>query len=111
MTKEAFLRKTFEKRMVDYNFKNIVRIELFLWDLEMFLQIQDILKYKIVLKGGAAVQFYLPISAQRTSVDIDMIFTGTKAEIEKMLSSITVKLKNNEECFEFYHRSPPVLWC
>ena len=30
----AFQRETFEARMLDYGFKNIGRMELFLWDLE-----------------------------------------------------------------------------
>ena len=51
----------------------VAMMELFLWDLELFLQIQKRLGEHIVLKGGAATQFYLPIEAQRTSVDILMI--------------------------------------
>lgn len=66
----AFKRETFLKRMHEYGFKNMGRMELFLWDLELFLQIQKILGDRIVLKGGAATQFYLPIEVQRTSVDI-----------------------------------------
>ena len=50
----------------------------FLWDLELFLHIQKILGDKIILKGGAATQFYLPRDAQRTSVDIDMLFLEQK---------------------------------
>ena len=101
-----FTRDSFEKRIATYGFKNIARIELFIWDLELFLQIQDILKERIVLKGGAAVQFYLPIEKQRTSVDIDMIFAGTKVEIEEVLSVISKKLKNNEGFFEFKEHKP-----
>jgi hypothetical protein len=67
--KACFLRETLESRMELYGLKNIVRMELFLWDLEMFLQIQDILKDRVVLKGGAAVQFYLPVEYQRRQED------------------------------------------
>jgi predicted nucleotidyltransferase component of viral defense system len=101
-----FTRDSFEKRIVSHGFKNIARIELFIWDLELFLQIQDILKERIVLKGGAAVQFYLPIEKQRTSVDIDMIFKGTKIEIEEVLSLISKKLNNNEGFFKFKEHKP-----
>ena len=62
---EAFTRETLTTRMNEYGFKNMGRLELFLWDLEMFLQIQNILGERIVLKGGAAVQFYLPMEVQR----------------------------------------------
>ena len=75
---EAFQRETFQKRMEEFGFKNMARMELFLWDLELFLHIQKILGDKIILKGGAATQFYLPRDAQRTSVDIDMLFFGNR---------------------------------
>ncbi len=84
----AFRRETLEERMQDYGFKNMGRMELFLWDLELFLQIQDRLGDRVVLKGGAATQFYLPKEAQRTSVDIDMLFAGTEAEIDEVLDQI-----------------------
>ena len=76
----AFQRETFQQRMDEFGFKNMARMELFLWDLELFLHIQKILGDKIVLKGGAATQFYLPRESQRTSVDIDMLFFGTEEE-------------------------------
>lgn len=103
---EGFEREAFEKRMNEHGFKNISRIELFLWDLELFQQIQNILKDRVVLKGGAAVQFYLPIEAQRTSVDIDMIFNGTKEEIEEVLSEITKILGGENNLFEFKQYVP-----
>ena len=58
-----FQRETLETRMQDYGFKNMGRMELFLWDLELFLQIQARLGDRVVLKGGAATQFYLPKEA------------------------------------------------
>ncbi len=64
--RKDFERETFAGRMEELGFKNMARMELFLWDLELFLQIQKILGDRIVLKGGAATQFYLPIKAQRT---------------------------------------------
>lgn len=85
--KKDFERDTFAERMEEYGFKNMARMELFLWDLELFLQIQKILGERIVLKGGAATQFYLPRDAQRTSVDIDMLFYGSYQEIEEVLST------------------------
>ncbi|MBC7766261.1 MAG: nucleotidyl transferase AbiEii/AbiGii toxin family protein [Hyphomonadaceae bacterium] len=104
--RENFSREEFENRMKIHGFKNIARLELFLWDLELFLQIQDILGERIVLKGGAAVQFYLPIKAQRTSVDIDMLFLGTKDEIDDVLDLITQKLKLDDNTFTFTLHQP-----
>lgn len=102
----CFLRETLENRMELYGLRNIVRMELFLWDLEIFLQIQQILKERVVLKGGAAVQFYLPIQYQRTSVDIDLIFCGTKDEILETLKMIEDKLGADERFFKFREYIP-----
>ena len=103
---EAFTRETLTTRMNEYGFKNMGRLELFLWDLEMFLQIQNILGERIVLKGGAAVQFYLPMEVQRTSVDIDMIFCGTKEEIDSTLTQIESKLAHDGLLFRFKQHKP-----
>ena len=70
---EVFDRNMIEQRMIEGGFNSLSKFELFIWDLEMFLQIQKRLGAKIILKGGAAKQFYIPISSQRTSIDIDMI--------------------------------------
>ena len=69
-----FEKSEIEKRMADGGFNSKAKIELFIWDLEMFLQLQKRLGEKIILKGGAATQFYIPVAAQRTSIDIDMIW-------------------------------------
>lgn len=103
---EAFQRETFQKRMEEFGFKNMARMELFLWDLELFLHIQKILGDKIILKGGAATQFYLPRDAQRTSVDIDMLFFGTEEEINKTLRKIEEYLGTEDELFYFHKHSP-----
>lgn len=103
---EAFQRETFQKRMEEFGFKNMARMELFLWDLELFLHIQKILGDKIILKSGAATQFYLPRDAQRTSVDIDMLFFGTEEEIKKTLRKIEEYLGTEDELFYFHKHSP-----
>ena len=60
----------------------------------------------IVLKGGAATQFYLPIEAQRTSVDIDMIFCGKDEDVKNTLDNITECLKQGSEFFSFFEHIP-----
>ena len=102
----AFQRETFQQRMEEFGFKNMARMELFLWDLELFLHIQKILGDKIVLKGGAATQFYLPREAQRTSVDIDMLFFGTEEEIIDTLDKIESLLGTEEGLFKFHKHIP-----
>ena len=102
----AFQRETFQRRMDEFGFKNMARMELFLWDLELFLHIQKILGDKIVLKGGAATQFYLPRESQRTSVDIDMLFFGTEEEITDTLNQIEELLGTEEGLFKFHKHKP-----
>lgn len=103
--REAFERETLEERMSMFGFKNMARLELFLWDLELYLQIQELLGDRVVLKGGAATRFYLPREAQRTSVDIDMVFCGTKAEVETVLGKIEEKLGTGQ-LFQFREHVP-----
>lgn len=102
----AFQRETFQHRMDEFGFKNMARMELFLWDLELFLHIQEILGDKIVLKGGAATQFYLPKEVQRTSVDIDMLFSGTEEEIKDTLEKIERLLGTEDGLFKFHKHMP-----
>jgi hypothetical protein len=54
LEREVFKRAEIERRMVDGGFNSIAKFELFIWDLEMFLQLQKKLNDKILLKGGAA---------------------------------------------------------
>jgi hypothetical protein len=47
---DVFKRTEIVRRMVDGGFNSIAKIELFIWDLEMFLQLQKKLNDKILLK-------------------------------------------------------------
>ena len=85
---EAFSRENMEQRMSGGGFNSLSKFELFVWDLEMFLQFQKKLGDRIILKGGAATQFYVPISAQRTSIDIDMICLASREEVHEVIQKI-----------------------
>lgn len=102
----CFERKTLEERSKKFGLGNIMRMELFIWDLEMYLQIQSRLDEKIILKGGAATQFYLPIEFQRTSVDIDMICFCSKNEIENAISDIEKQFTGDGSLFKFKLHKP-----
>ncbi len=101
-----FSKSTFDEHKNKYKFNNLERIEIFLWDLELFLQIQNCLKDKIVLKGGAATQFYLPVEAQRTSIDIDMLLYGNEKDIENSLSLIKTRLGDEFFYKRYYPKNP-----
>lgn len=98
--------ETFALRMKELGFRNMARMELFLWDLELFLQIQNILGDRIVLKGGAATQFYLPVEMQRTSVDIDMLICGTEKEINETLEQLEEILGTEDGLLKFRKHTP-----
>jgi len=102
----CFLRETYEERMELCGVRNITRMEMFVWDLEMFLQLQAILGDRLVLKGGAAVQFYLPTQYQRTSVDIDIVFHGDIREVELAIAKIERLFKADETYFTFRPHIP-----
>jgi hypothetical protein len=99
--KKAFDRSAIEKRMRAGEFNSLSKFELYIWDLEMFLQLQSRLGDKIILKGGAATQFYLPISSQRTSIDIDMVCLASKDEVLEVIRDIEKTLVTVGENFKF----------
>jgi len=92
LERDIFERGYIEKRMGEGEFNSISKFELFIWDLEMFLQLQKHLGDSIILKGGSAVQFYIPVTSQRTSIDIDMICKATHNEFHEALSKIETAL-------------------
>lgn len=106
LEKEVFERMEIERRMVDGGFNSIAKFELFIWDLEMFLQLQKKLGDKILLKGGAATQFYIPITAQRTSIDIDMICLAKGEEVDKTIFQIESEFNGEQDYCKFRAYKP-----
>jgi len=98
---EFFKRKNLTGRLKKVGFNSLPKIELFLWDLEIFLQFQEVLKKKIVLKGGSAVQFYIPIEYQRASVDVDAVCNASQREIETAIAKIEDKFNGDGDLFTF----------
>jgi len=106
LEKEIFERPYIENRLSEGGFNSIAKFEQFIWDLEMFLQFQRKLGDKTLLKGGAAAQFFIPINAQRTSIDIDMICTATRDELRGAISEIESELRNDAGFFKFRQYVP-----
>lgn len=103
---DSFKRARLLSRQKQLGFNNLARMELFLWDLEIYLQVQSLLKDKVVLKGGAAVQFYIPVEYQRTSVDIDLICLVSGAEIAETVNIIENKFGDDADLFRFKLHKP-----
>lgn len=106
LEKEVFLRSEIEKRMTNGGFNSLSKFELFIWDLEMFLQLQKKLGDKIILKGGAATQFYIPVTSQRTSIDIDMICLASRNEVHQVISEIENEFAGVEDYCKFRLYAP-----
>lgn len=106
LDKKTFTRTEVEKRMVKGGFNSLARFELFIWNLETFLQLQKKLGDRIILKGGAATQFYIPIDYQRTSVDIDLICKAEREEVHKTMSDIEAELDGVGDYCKFRPYNP-----
>jgi len=104
--REEFLADIINSKREKYGLNNSARIEIFLWDLEIFIQLQDILNDKIVLKGGAAAQFYLPIENQRTSVDIDIITSASEEEVSNAIKQIEEYFNGEDNVLKFRLHTP-----
>ena len=99
-------RKYFEpdyiaQRQAQYNFTQAIKVETFLWDLELFGQLQRKLGDQVVLKGGAAAQLYFAPERQRTSVDIDVIYLGDASALPDALGSIHKAFGGDDLYFKF----------
>ncbi|MGB6867666.1 MAG: nucleotidyl transferase AbiEii/AbiGii toxin family protein [Candidatus Aminicenantaceae bacterium] len=105
-SQNCFERSTILDRKRKLGLTNEARIELFLWDLEIFCQIQKRLKNRIILKGGAAAQLYFPVDRQRTSVDIDMICSARESEIKDCLNDIEKAFKGEGNLLKFRTHKP-----
>ena len=103
---EAFTRDALLARKEALLVRNLARMEIFLWDLELFAQVQDRLPGKVLLKGGAAVQLLLPPGQQRTSIDIDMACTASQGEVDSALAEIERDFDGKDGLLKFARHMP-----
>lgn len=89
----AFTLVEIEKQALKFGFANPLVIELFLWDLEITAQLQNI-SNELILKGGAAVQLFLPVEKQRGSVDIDITTSLNKSSLDIIIKQLESKIPN-----------------
>ncbi len=68
-------------------FPNEVFIELLIHDYKTFSKILELNK-NFVLKGGAAAQLYIPLEGQRTSVDLDLVTSMSKKEVNEIMEKL-----------------------
>jgi len=88
------IAKGVKKIFEELGLTNEARIELFLWDLEIFCQLYKRLGDRLVLKGGAA------------AVDIDMICRATEEEIKACLEDIENAFMGEGDLLKFRPHRP-----
>jgi len=103
---ELFGDEYIKSRQKEYGFTQLSKVKTFLWDFELLGQLQRHLESKVVLKGGAAAQLFSPPERQRTSVDIDVIYSGTEGDLLSALNSIHIDFGEDETFFKFTKYTP-----
>ena len=82
-----FTREEISDRAKKYEFPNPLAVEIFLWDCELTAQLQNVCE-DVVLKGGAAVQLYLPLKKQKGSIDIDIQAPLKESEVTDIVGKV-----------------------
>lgn len=100
-SEEHFAEEYLKSRQKEYGFTQLTKVKTFLWDFELLAQLQRKLGSKVVLKGGAAAQLFFPPEKQRTSVDIDVIYSGNEDEMQQVLDSIHSDFGEDDVFFKF----------
>lgn len=73
----------------EFGYAQAKTLEALVWDYEIYAQIQQRISGSCLLKGGAAVQLYVPSERQRASVDIDVLTTLHQEEMQHLLEDIS----------------------
>ncbi|MCY6356514.1 hypothetical protein [Clostridium sp. ZS2-4] len=71
-------------------------IERQIWIYELHSQIQKRLKGRVVLKGGASTQLYLPLNVQRCTEDLDLYTDLSPKQLRKEMKSIEKEFNSNK---------------
>lgn len=82
-----FTKSELKKNAEKNQFTDLRPVEKFLWDCEIASLLQR-KNEKIILKGGVAVQLYLPLELQRASIDIDLVSPLSETDFEHILDEV-----------------------
>jgi len=86
---ENFLPDRLRRLAEEFGYAQANTLEALLWDYELYAQLQQRASGSCLLKGGAAVQLYVPAEHQRASVDIDVLTSLSQSEIHRLLEDIS----------------------
>lgn len=71
-------------------------IERQIWIYELHSQIQKRLKDRVILKGGASTQLYLPLEVQRCTEDLDLYTDLSPKQLRKEMKSMEKEFNSNK---------------
>jgi len=103
---QNFSANSIKNKVEKYNFTQPTELEVLIWNYELYGHLQQLANKKLILKGGAAAQLYLPKDKQRASVDLDIVSFMSIDGIEQILKRISTKLNNQENYFVFRRYEP-----
>jgi len=98
-----FTREWILEKSKEHNFPNPRAVEMFLWDIEISAQLQNV-DDRLILKGGAAAQLYLPVDKQRGSTDIDI--KAAPSITEQEISGIVGQIQKTLPTLRFRSYTP-----
>jgi hypothetical protein len=86
---ESFSADQLTRQAQEFGYAQANTLEALIWDYELYAQIQKRASERCRLKGGAATQLYVSDKRQRASVDIDILTSLSKDEVQQVLEDIS----------------------
>lgn len=86
---KSFSANRITKQAQEFGYTQANTLEALIWDYELYAQLQQRASDSCRLKGGAAVQLYVPAERQRASVDVDVLTTMPQRKMQQLLEDIS----------------------
>jgi len=84
----AFSESRLQQQADIFGYAQANSLEALIWDYELYAQVQHRASESCRLKGGAAVQLFVPKERQRASIDVDILTTMPRREFQSLLNNI-----------------------
>ena len=101
LSTDCFSADVLERQAKEHGFSQPSTLEALLWDYEIFAQLERRAGTAIRLTGGAAAQLYVAEDRQRASVDVDVLTSLPRADIEAHLAGVSQSLDIGKPYFLF----------
>jgi hypothetical protein len=98
---ESFSAERLTRQAQEFGYAQANTLEALIWDYELYGQFQQRASDSCRLKGGAAVQLYVPAERQRASVDVDVLTTMPQREMQRLLEEISKSYSAEQPYLQF----------